>query len=362
MKVILGVLLMMLVASSYAINGKCRALVMSGAGSQGAYQAGVLMGLSNYVPNPEVELTWDVVAGVSAGSLNALALSGFKAQDFQGGIDFVYALWNSIPDYRAFGNWPLGIVQGLFFKAGLFDISPGVQWVTEQWGDKTVNRKVSFATTDSRTAEYVVYEYEPTGTAPKDLIESAFASSSIPAFFPPVERDGRTLIDGGVVWNIDIPTAVRRCRGLVSSDKDIIVDMVIVGDHTIEQIPNLKKYKTIDHFMRARDIGSFYNYMSDYRSSLNMYPDVDFRYFIYPSESLPGGFLPLDFGRSAVDGCFVVGRKDARNAVKMGAHVHRDLLLEYADRMKNGLKPDLNLMISEKLKEMGISEEEEESM
>lgn len=358
MKLAIGLLLTMLVASSYALNGKCRALVMSGAGSQGAYQAGVLMGLSNYQPNPDQELTWDVVAGVSAGSLNALAFGGFPAQDYQSAIDFVYALWNSIPNYKAFGNWPGGIIQGLFFKGGIFDLSPGKAWVKEQWGNKTVNRKVSFATTDSRTAEYNVIEYEPTGTLPSDYIESAFASSSIPAFFQPVERDGKTLIDGGVIWNIDIPTAVRRCRGIVTDDKNIIIDMIIVGDHAIEVIPNLKRYKTIDHFQRARNIGSFYNYMSDYRTSIQTFPNVNFRHLIYPSETLPGGFLPLDFSRSAVDGCFKVGDKDAKNSVSLGPEVHRDLVLEFADRMKNGLKPNLDQMISEKKREMGIFNEE----
>lgn len=349
----IAVLLLITLASVWASNdGKCRALILSGAGSQGAYQAAVLEGLANYHPNADTELAWDVVAGVSAGSLNAVALGGFRPDQVTEGTDFVYALWNSIPDYRAYGNWPFGIVQGIFQKQGIFDFQPGKDWVTEQWGDKTVNRKVSFATTDANNADYVVYEYEPTGTLPSDYIESAFASSSIPAFFEPTLRDGKTLVDGGVIWNIDITTGVRRCRELVSDDSDIIIDMVVVGDHDIESIENLLRFSVLEHFSRQREIAGFYNYMSDYRSAVQMFPKVNFRYFIHPSESLPGGMLPLDFSRSAVDGCFAVGKKDAQNAVKLGPGVTGEIMLEFAERRRVGENVRLHDMIQERLAQM----------
>lgn len=141
---------------------------------------------------------------------------------------------------------------------------------------------------NANDATYTVFDYNGTGTLPDDFIESAFASSSIPAFFEPTIRDGKTLIDDGVVFNIDIPSAVRRCYEVVSDQKDIIIDIVVVGDHDIEVIEEIAKYNTLSNFQRSREISSFYNYMSDYRSSVQMFPDIDFRYFIHPSETLPG--------------------------------------------------------------------------
>jgi hypothetical protein len=353
MKFLVVVVLLISIAFAKSFDGKCRALVLSGAGSQGAYQAAVIQQLTNVVPNAEQELAYDVIAGVSAGSLNALGMAGYAKEDFTGGPNFILALWNSIPDYNAYGNWPGGILQGLFFKQGIFDFAPGVEWVTGQWGNNTVNKKVSFATVDANSATYTVYDYNATGTLPDDFIESAFASSSIPAVFEPTIRGDKTLIDGGVVFNIDIPSAVRRCYEIVDKESDIIIDMVIVGDHDIELIEDLDRFNTLSHFQRGREIGSFYNYMSDYRSSQQMFPDVDYRYLIHPSESLPGGFLPLDFGRSAVDGCFEVGRKDAENAVKLGHGVYGEMLLEFADRRRAGETVHLQQLIDNRLKEMG---------
>lgn len=54
----------------------CRALAMSGGGSKGAYEVGVLWGLVKNDPNPE-KYKWDVITGVSAGALNTAIVTGF---------------------------------------------------------------------------------------------------------------------------------------------------------------------------------------------------------------------------------------------------------------------------------------------
>jgi len=50
-------------------DGKCRALVMSGGGNNGVWEAGVLYGLTHY--GDPADFTWDVSSGVSAGGINA---------------------------------------------------------------------------------------------------------------------------------------------------------------------------------------------------------------------------------------------------------------------------------------------------
>ena len=54
-------------------NKTCKALVMSGGGSNGAWEAGVIYGFANYGNASDFE--WDVISGVSAGSINALAIA-----------------------------------------------------------------------------------------------------------------------------------------------------------------------------------------------------------------------------------------------------------------------------------------------
>jgi len=50
-------------------------LALSGGGSKGAYEAGVIYGLVNN-GNPE-DFQWDAVTGVSVGSINAAGLALF---------------------------------------------------------------------------------------------------------------------------------------------------------------------------------------------------------------------------------------------------------------------------------------------
>ena len=49
-------------------DGKCRALVLSGGSNNGAWETGVIWGLTHY-GNAE-DFAWDVVSGVSAGAIN----------------------------------------------------------------------------------------------------------------------------------------------------------------------------------------------------------------------------------------------------------------------------------------------------
>lgn len=181
---------------------------MSGGGNKGAYQAAVFYELSNQLLPEDVE--YDVLTGVSAGSLNALALSLFDKSEPKEAAEFAYNLWKSIPEYEAFKQWPGGYAEGLFLRKGLFDIEPGREWVKANIGNRTIQRKVSFASVDADTAEYFVIDYNQTDSQPEDLLDSAFASAAIPGIFSQVVRGDRTLIDGGVAWNLDVHSAIRR--------------------------------------------------------------------------------------------------------------------------------------------------------
>ena len=56
---------------------KCTALALSGGGSHGAFEAGVLWGmLKNDVNKAKYE--YDIVSGVSAGSINALGVAAWE--------------------------------------------------------------------------------------------------------------------------------------------------------------------------------------------------------------------------------------------------------------------------------------------
>jgi predicted acylesterase/phospholipase RssA len=56
------------VSKSEAKQAKCHALVLSGGANKGAYEAGVIHGLSHLLKSEDV--AWDVMTGVSTGSIN----------------------------------------------------------------------------------------------------------------------------------------------------------------------------------------------------------------------------------------------------------------------------------------------------
>jgi predicted acylesterase/phospholipase RssA len=70
------VLLTVTLLSSVLGNRKCRALVMSGGANNGAWEGGVMWGLAHY-GNPR-DFHWDVVTGISAGSINTAYLVGWS--------------------------------------------------------------------------------------------------------------------------------------------------------------------------------------------------------------------------------------------------------------------------------------------
>lgn len=288
---------------------------MSGGGDKGAYQAAVYLGLAKNSP-PE-EVAYDVLTGVSAGALNALALSVFEPTDLLGSAEFITALWNSVPDYSVYQHWPGGIPDGLFFRKGIFDISPGRQWLTDNFRNKTVKRKVSFAAVDANAAEYFVIDYNATETQPEDLIESALASSALPGIFSQVNRGNRTLIDGGVIWNLDLSSTIRRCKEIVENEEDIIVDIILCGNkNKINTKEDLHKLSAIDHMLRSIEIKDYYSSINNYKSTMKLHPKVQFRHLIVPSEDISDNLIPLEFSKEQIDRSLELGQKDALSALK----------------------------------------------
>ena len=329
---------------------KCRALTMSGGGDKGPYQAAVFRGLVNNLP--EEEVTYDVLVGVSAGALNSLALSPFEPHQVHEAANFAYALWNTIPQYDAYGFWPGGVVDGIFNRKGVLDISPGMEWVREQFQNYTVNRKVTFTSTDANTGAYNPVDYNATGTQPEGYIEAVFASCIIPFAFGQIQIGDKSLIDGGCKWKLDVISAIRRCREVVDDDSDIIVDLVICNNPSIAKKDDVDKYNAFGHMLRAMELKDYYNTLNDYNSSMALFPNVTFRYLITPSESITSGLIPLNYNQEQIDRCFRVGEKDAKNAVKLGPGGYAKVIYEYTEKLNNREKADFEEMIKSKILEL----------
>lgn len=183
------------------------AFVLSGGGSLGAVQAGMLAALE------EQGLCPDLLIGTSAGALNAayLGAHGFSA----GSIADLAALWRGLRRQDVFPVDPLRSVLAFAGKrASLCSLRPLRRLV-----------ETHLPIDDLRDAEIPLYVIatdalsgEEVELSSGDATSAVLASAAIPAVFRPVEHEGRLLVDGGVSNN----TAVAQAVGL-GADRVVVV-------------------------------------------------------------------------------------------------------------------------------------------
>lgn len=73
-------------------DGRCRALALSGGGSRGAFEAGALWGLYHAMEDKS-EMEYDVVTGVSAGSINMFGVALFDKGKEGEMVEFISQAW-----------------------------------------------------------------------------------------------------------------------------------------------------------------------------------------------------------------------------------------------------------------------------
>jgi predicted acylesterase/phospholipase RssA len=86
-------------------------LVLSGGANKGAYEAGVIYGLANNL-NPS-EIAYDVMTGVSAGSLNVGGISLFPVGSEKQMADWIVENWRNMTTAQVFKEWDGGLIDGV---------------------------------------------------------------------------------------------------------------------------------------------------------------------------------------------------------------------------------------------------------
>ena len=80
--------------SAAASDDVCRALVLSGGGNNGSWEVGVLYGLVNN--GTASDYAYDVVTGVSAGSINTIATAAWEVGNEKAMVDWLSDLWKNL--------------------------------------------------------------------------------------------------------------------------------------------------------------------------------------------------------------------------------------------------------------------------
>jgi len=109
-----------------------------------------------------------------------------------------------------------------------------------------------------------------------ELHSAVLASSSVPGFFPPVVRDGRQLVDAGIVNNL--PT--RAARGL-GTTRLVAVDLSAGMLEQADSGPSVG----MDLLLRAQDISTFHaNRRAGDLADVVVCPDLSGRDWLDPSD------------------------------------------------------------------------------
>jgi hypothetical protein len=93
-------------------------------------------------------------------------------------------------------------------------------------------------------------------------------------------------MDGGVAWNLDIASAVLKCRTLVDSDSKIFLDVIDV-DRGLSNLPEWNSTgNTISNYLRFRKLKDYYHRIDDEVEIQTAFPEVNNRYLIVPKVQL----------------------------------------------------------------------------
>lgn len=267
----------------FVFNKECRILALSGGGAHGSYEAGVIKQLS------DMGIRWDIITGVSTGSLNGIALAMFdeKYQDYA--INKLKDIWFNITQkdvYRR--NWnPL-------WDQSLYDNTPFNNTIYKFVSDigNHIKRNIIIGAVCFNTGKLVLF-YKENMTTVDDIVNVAMSSSAAPLLFPPHLYKDDYYVDGGLFSNEIIKPGIEYC--LNNNLTDIIIDIVSCDQPVLEL--STKKIKS-DHLISI--------IVRDYNIALNallnheLYPDCAkskrvFSMYIYrPNMTLPGGWFNFE--------------------------------------------------------------------
>ena len=171
------------------------AFVLPGGGALGAYQVGVLRALAEH------DITADMLVGVSAGSLNAAYVAWSPGVV---GLVALERVWRSVRRRDLLRVNPGRLALAFTGRrASFLDSRHGAQWIRRILGQRRIEdapTRLAVVATDVTTGRAVALTHG-------DLVSAVLGSAAFPGVYPPVWRDGRWLMDGGVVADVPLDLA-----------------------------------------------------------------------------------------------------------------------------------------------------------
>jgi NTE family protein len=178
-----------------------KALVLSGGGCKGAYEAGAVKHLIGELKND-----YDIYCGVSVGALNSSFLSQFASGEEVEASKSLEDLWMNIGDKDVHKNWfPFGKLS-ILWKNSVLNSKPLQKTVRSRLDVKkilTSGKKLRVGATSLKTGEYRIFDEKYS-----DVPGAVLASSAFPAMFCSILLESQLWTDGGVREITPIKSAI----------------------------------------------------------------------------------------------------------------------------------------------------------
>jgi NTE family protein len=231
------------------------ALVLSGGGARGAYEAGVLNYIRTMMPTPVKRRHFDIQCGASVGAINTCFMVA-TAHDYDLQAKLLRELWENVRDsniYRTNIKAVLGFVtrssasvlwkfirgsagSSLHFP-GFLDTEPFLPFISTLFPWKMISKNIkagmvqalSIVATNVLTGRMELFvqknpdcEYHGDHVVHFTKIrpEHARASAAIPVIFPTVLIDGIPYTDGGLRLNTPLSPAIH-----LGADKILVIGL-----------------------------------------------------------------------------------------------------------------------------------------
>ena len=179
-----------------------RALVLSGGGSKGAYQVGVLKKLLVDDGNQ-----YDLVAGISVGSINASILAQYPVGKEADAWERMKASWDRVETSRIRKGWCIVGAIASLWESSVYNSKPLLEWILSELNQAKIigsGRKLRVVSVSWDSGEsYVADELDP------DIARWVAASSAFPVMLSPVEVRGQLWADGGIRSVTPLGEAIR---------------------------------------------------------------------------------------------------------------------------------------------------------
>ena len=207
---------------------KKTALVLSGGGSRGAYEAGAWQALT------ELGIRIDIVTGTSVGAING-------AMVVQGDLDNTVRLWKEIETHMIFdvpeGTQPREYAREIVFNKGAG--TSGLKKLLEKYIDEETVRKapVDFGVVIVELPTFTPHYVYKEEMKPGQLLDHILASASLYPAIHSCEIDGKEYIDGGYADVMPVQMALDK-----GADEVIAVYLNAVGivdRKALQATPNL---------------------------------------------------------------------------------------------------------------------------